>query len=505
MRHIRPSCYFRKPQMPNHQHHRSAALWRRFLFPLLAVGGLFCLAPATRAVAAEGAAAKAKKMNVLFLAIDDLNDWTGFLGGYPGVKTPNLDRLAARGVTFTRAYCSAPACNPSRASLMSGIRPSTSGVYLNSQPWRPVMKDVVTLPQHFMAHGYRAEGGGKIYHGGFPDPASWHAYFKKGADPKPDKLPANGIPDTGHFDWGPLDVDDAKMDDHRVMTWATEFLAKKQEQPFFLAVGLFKPHLPWYVPRKYFNEYPLSDIKRPEVPSDDLDDVPAAGVRMARPQGDHKKVVEHQQWDQAIQGYLASITFTDRQVGRLLDALDASGQGDNTVIVMWGDHGWHLGEKSHWRKFTLWEEADRVPLIISVPGLTKAGARCERTVSLLDLYPTLADVCGLPLRSELEGRSLKPLLQNCAAEWERPAVTTYQRNNHAIRSERWRYIRYADGSEELYDHDKDPMEWTNLAGASKYDEVKRELSGHLPKVNAKNAPAADGQKKKKGKAKNKRS
>ena len=221
----------------------------------------------------------------------------------------------------------------------------------------------------------------------------------------------------------------------------------------------------------------------PKVKPDDLADVPLLGRRMARPEGDHAKVLAHKQWEKAVQGYLASITYADGQIGRLLDALDKRPDGDKTVIVMWADHGWHLGEKQHWRKFSLWEEAGRVPMVFIVPGLTKPETRCERTVRLLDIYPTLADVCGLPLGEQLEGKSLRPLLADPAVAWDRPVVTTHGRNNHAVRSERWRYIRYADGTEELYDHQNDPMEWTNLAGDPKAGEVKRKLAEWLPKVN----------------------
>jgi len=434
-------------------------------------------------IAAPASAQGAEKPNVLFIAVDDLNDWTTFLGGYPGVKTPNLDRLARRGTFFTKAYCSAPACNPSRASLLCGVRPSTSGVYYNSNPWRPKMPDAVTLPQHFMAGGYKVHGAGKIFHGGFKDPQSWQVYFDRPGDPMPKTRPANGIPNTAHFDWGPIEEDDDAMGDTQVTNFGVEFLGQAHDKPFFLAVGLFRPHLPWYVPRKYFDGYPLGDVVLPEVKEDDLDDVPPIGRRMAGPEGDHAKVLEYKQWEKAVQGYLASITYTDGQIGRLLDALDKSPYARNTIIVLWTDHGWHLGEKLHWRKFTLWEEAGRVPMIFVVPGLTEPETRCERTVSLLDIYPTLADLCGLPVGEHLEGKSLKPLLEDPAAAWDRPVVTTHGRQNHSVRSERWRYIRYSDGTEELYDHQNDPMEWTNLAGDPKAAAVKEKLAGSLPKVN----------------------
>jgi arylsulfatase A-like enzyme len=430
------------------------------------------------------------KPNVLFMAIDDLNDWVGCLGGHPEVKTPNLDRLASQGVLFTNAHCSAPACNPSRASLMTGILPSTSGVYHNSNPWRQsyALKNAVTIPQHFMAHGYSAVGGGKIYHGAFPDPPSWQSYFpsqqkNKPDDPMPPNRPINGIPNTAHFDWGPVDVPDEEMGDRKVAAWAIKQLQKKHDKPFFLACGFFRPHLPWYVPRKYFDMYPPDKVTLPNVNENDLDDVPPIGRKMARPQGDHKKVIEHHQWRKAVQGYLASISFVDTCVGMVIDALDKSDCADNTIIILWSDHGWHLGEKLHWRKFSLWEEATHNVLMAVVPGVTKPAGRCPRPVSMLDIYPTLIELCGLAPKNELQGISLVPLLKDPEAEWDRPALTTYGRNNHSLRSERYRYIRYSDDTEELYDHDKDELEWNNLAKDPKYTEIKKQLAKWLPRTN----------------------
>ncbi|MDA2930036.1 sulfatase [Acidobacteria bacterium AH-259-O06] len=431
--------------------------------------------------------------NVLFIAIDDLNDWIGCLGGHPDVQTPHLDRLARQGVLFTNAFCSAPACNPSRASLLTGILPSTSGVYLNSQPWRPALRDAQTIPQYFMAHGYRVIGGGKIFHGRYPDPPSWHEYFPSKTktrpdDPVPSKRPLNGIPNTAHFDWGPLDVDDEDMGDWKVTDWAIKQLGKEHEEPFFLAVGIFRPHLPWYVPRTYFKMYSPEHITLPNVKEDDLEDIPPIGVKMARPGRDHKRVIEYNQWRNAVSAYLASISFTDACVGRLIGALERSPYARNTVIVLWSDHGWHLGEKLHWRKFALWEEATHNVLMMVVPGITQPNARCTRPVSLIDIYPTLIDVCGLRAKEGLEGKSLLPLLKNPSASWDRPALTTHGRNNHSVRSERWRYIRYSDGTEELYDRQKDEMEWTNLADRPEFAKVKKQLARWLPKINAPDAP-----------------
>ncbi len=440
------------------------------------------------------------KPNVLFIAIDDLNDWIGALGGHPQARTPHLDRLAKRATLFTRAYCQAPACNPSRASLMTGLLPSTSGVYLNSQPWRAALPDAVTLPQHYVKHGYWAGRAGKIYHGRFPDPPSWNLSWpdptrNRPFDPVPTERPVNGIPKAAHFDWGPLDVPDEKMGDHQVANWVIGQLGRQHDKPFFLACGIYRPHLPWYVPRKYFDLFDPEKLTLPTVPEHDLDDIPAAGVKMAKPVGDHARVLKHKQWRKAVHGYLASSAFADTQVGRVLDALDQSGQADNTIIVLWTDHGWHLGEKKHWRKFALWEEASRTPLMFVVPkGLAKAllggtrpGARVEQPVGLIDLYPTLLELCGLPANPANEGRSLVPLLADEKTKWLRPALTTHGRNNHGLRTSRWRYIRYADGSEELYDHRADPHEWRNLADDPKLAGTKKRLAKWLPKTNAPNA------------------
>lgn len=431
------------------------------------------------------AIAQNAKYNVLFIAVDDMNDWIGPFGGYPGIKTPNIDRLAKKGVVFKRAYCSAPACNPSRASLLTGVRPSSSGVYHNNQPWRPVLKDAVTIPQYFTANGYEVKGAGKIFHNAFNDKASWPSYFDVPESPGPPKAPVNGF---AHFDWSPVNVQDEDMGDYKVVNEGIGFLNDRHDKPFFLAVGFTRPHLPWYVPQKYFDQYPLSSIQLPKTIANDLQDVPDAGVRIAKPKGDHKFIVEHKQWEKAVQGYLASITFADGQIGRLLDALEKSAYAQNTVIVFFGDHGWHLGEKEHWRKFALWEEASRVPFIVYAPGLSKANGISERTVNLMDIYPTLIELCKLPAKKGVEGNSIVPLLKNPAAVWNHPSVTTHGLGNHAVRSEKYRYIRYNDDSEELYDHDTDPQEWKNLAADAKYASVKAALAKSLPKTDAKDAP-----------------
>lgn len=452
--------------------------------------------------------------NVLFISIDDLNDWANCLGGRPGVLTPNLDRLAAIGVLFTNAHCAAPACNPSRTAVLTGIRPSTSGVYFNRQHWRrsPMLAEAVTIPEFFRQHGYRAVGGGKIFHclswirisygGNQNDPNIWDAYFPSAERPMPDSIwperasidenetvtwpPVAGGGSGGRppyfFDWGPLRNPDRDMPDHRVVDWAEEELRREHDTPFFQAVGIFRPHIPWFVPKKYFDLYPLDTIRLPAIQDNDLDDCSDVGKGFCRRKW-QEWVVRNGRWREAVQAYLASISFADAQLGRLLDALESSRYADNTIVVLWSDHGMHIGEKEHWEKFTLWEESTRVPLLFAAPGMVRPGTTCDEPVSLLDVYPTLAELAGLGSPAGLEGASLVPLLKNPGRTTGRAVVSTYGFKNHGIRSKRWRYIRYHDGSEELYDHRSDPDEFTNLAGRPEYSEIIRKHAAWLPKIN----------------------
>jgi iduronate 2-sulfatase len=435
------------------------------------------------------AAETAQHPNVLFIAIDDLNHWVGHLGRNQQVQTPNIDRLAARGVTFTRAYCAAPLCNPSRAALLSGLRPSTTGVYDNPMDWRKAIPENLTLASHFRKHGYFVAGAGKIYHGGFDRRSEWDDYFRGGGGTPAPRGDNGGV---GGIKFAPLDRNDDELPDYRITSWIIEHLGEKRVQPFFLACGLQKPHMPWNVPRKYFDMYPLDKIELPPVKDDDLSDIPRAGLRMANPDGDHAAILTSGRWKEAVQAYLAAITYTDMNVGRLLDALDKSPHRDNTIVVLFGDHGWHLGEKHHWRKFSLWEEATRAPLIWSVPGVTKPRGVCDRTVDFMSIYPTLCDLCGLAVPEHVEGTTIRALLADPKAPWDRPALTTFRFQNHAVRNDRWRYIRYADGSEELYDESKDPMEWTNLAADSRYADIKVDLARWLPKENKQSLDADSG-------------
>jgi len=426
-------------------------------------------------------AASVSRPNVLFIAVDDLNDWCGVMGGHPQARTPNLDRLAARGAFFERAYCAAPSCQPSRVAILTGLRPSTSGDYVNEQKLRKLLPDVVTMPQYFTAQGYRVAGGGKIFHHSDTDPRSWPEYFPQPKDPVPRPLAPSPISD--HWSWQPLDEPDEAMGDCKVVSWATDWLANNKQQPFFLAVGFYRPHMPLHVPRKYFDMFPLDKIVLPVVKENDLDDVPEMGRWLPLHRGYHEKIVAAGQWKHAVQGYLAAVAFFDAMLGRLIEAFDRSPHRDNTVIVLWSDHGWHHGQKQHWSKFALWEQATRAPFLIVAPGVTQPNQRCSAPVSLLDIYPTLMELCGLPRPKQIEGASLVPLLKNPAARRAEPAVMTWGPNCHAVRDARWRYIRYADGTEELYDHQTDPYEWTNLAGRPDHNEIKKRLAQWLPKIN----------------------
>lgn len=439
---------------------------------------LFAVFFATAIAAADD---PSKKPNVLFIAVDDLNHWVGHLGRNKQAKTPNIDRLAKMGVTFTHAYCAAPVCNPSRAALMSGLRPGSTGVYNNQQDWKPAIAKEKTLTTQFLNAGYAVFGSGKIYHADDHRDGEWTDYFvggKEKATPHPSAV-NDGV---GGIKFRPL-TDDSKLPDESIVDYGIKHLSAKHDKPFFLAVGLHKPHMPWNVPKKYYDMFPLETIELPQHTQDDLKDVPPAGVKMANPEGDHAAILKSGRWKEAVQGYLATIAYCDAQVGRLLDAYEKSPHKENTIIVFWSDHGWHLGEKEHWRKFALWEEATRMPFIWVAPGVVKPGGVCDRTVDLMCVYPTLCSLCGIERPRHVEGEDIRRLLTDPKAAWDKPAVTTYLRNNHAVRTDRWRYIHYANGDEELYDHNADAYERNNLAKDEKFANVKKELAKSLPTMN----------------------
>ena len=460
------------------------------------VFGLFLLLLATWSVRA--------KTNALLIAIDDLNDWVGCMDGHPQARTPNIDRLAKRGMLFVNAHCQGPICGPSRASLLSGFYPHRTGLY--QQPGGKAMeKDDEffhgrMMPQFFSAHGYATWGVGKIAHG-YSDKKLFDVYGGKfsGSGPKP----ANGkrfnyyppeVPWTGtQTDWGAFPDRDEDMTDHQVADWAVERLSRKSDKPFFLGVGFIRPHVPFYAPPKWLDLFPLVDIKLPPVLMNDLSDVPETSRRMHElpkyPNLDFLRKNEDEQFRKCVRAYLACIAFVDHQVGRVLDALDQGPHAEDTTIILFSDHGYHIGEKDRVSKHSLWEESTRVPLVV-VPAKSQAadfgekGKTCSKPVGLIDLYPTMLEMCGLPANEKNEGMSLVPLLRDPSQEWRFAVLTTYARENHALRSERFRYLRMEDGSEEFYDHRTDPNEWTNLAGKKKYAQEIKEFRSALPENDA---------------------
>ena len=440
--------------------------------------------------------------NVLFIAIDDMNDWTTLFDKNNPIKTPNLERLAARGMFFSRGYCAVPACCPSRAAILTGLAPTTTGCYDNGDPWEKLVPDAVTLPQYFRNNGYLAKGAGKVFHHGGDaagdDPRgtahSWDD-FQKWVPTKSPHLNGytkedgknGGALCGGAYDWGQIG-DEVRQGDEDMFDYVTKRMSEKWDKPMFLAAGIFKPHLPFYASKEFFEKYPLDKVVMPPMPPNDLADVPAAGRQMASREGFiYANTTKHQPPDprslqRMVQCYQAAASYADSVVGRLLDKLDASGRADNTIIVLWADNGYHLGDKGSCVKFTLWEKANHEPFIIVAPGVTKPGSRCDTPVSLLDIYPTLLELAGLAPKADNDGHSLVPLLKNPQTEWNRLPVMTMGQGNHAVRSAHWRYIHYNDGTEELYDHDNDPWEWKNLAGDSQYAEVIAEHKKWLPQT-----------------------
>ena len=437
-----------------------------------------------------GASAHAESPNILFIPVDDLNHWCGYTGRNKQAKTPNIDRLSRMGVSFANAHCAAPACGPSRAAVFSGMRPSTTGCYKNSDfaidNWKQYVPEGISLNATFKKAGYTVMGTGKTYH--MSETKHMEVLYASEWDEYPKSVKPYGGGATkfeGYFDPLPIDMKDEDLSDWHSVSYCEEQLQKEHEKPFFLACGLVKPHLPWAVPRKYYDMFPRDEIELPPHLENDLDDIPEAGKKIGN-KGDHTKFLESGRWKDAVRSYLATIAYTDACVGRLLDALEKSDYKDNTIIVLWGDHGWHLGEKERWRKFTLWEEATRAPMIWYVPGITKSDAVCHKPVDFMSIYPTLCELAGVKTPDHVEGKSIIPLLKNPDARWDSAAITTDGYMNHAVRTERWRYIRYSNGNEELYDHSNDEYEWKNLAKNPEYTADIKRLSAFFPKTNAKN-------------------
>ena len=442
--------------------------------------------------------AASPKFNVLFIAVDDLNVSLGCYD-HPLVKSPNIDKLAARGIRFERAYCQYPLCNPSRSSLLSGLRPDTSRIYDNATPIRKVFPDIVTLPQLFKTNGYFSARVGKIYHYGVPgqigtsgldDAPSWNQFINPRGRDRDDQADVINFTTNRQLGaalcWMEAKGSDDEQTDGKVAAEAIRLLEQHKDEPFFIAAGFYRPHVPDVATKKYFELYPLDKIALPLEPPDHLTNIPPVALTTRPPNyglGEEKLRTFKR-------AYFASISFVDAQIGKLLDALERLKLADNTIVVLFGDHGWSLGEHGQWQKQLLFEEVARVPLIIALPKTAVTGVS-PRPVELLDIYPTLADYCGLKRPANLEGRSLRPLLENPKARWLIPAVTQQVRNDggkaimgYSVRTEHWRYTEW-DGSasgSELYDHISDPHEWQNLARDPRYAKTVADMKKLMPRT-----------------------
>jgi len=462
--------------------------------------------------------AQKESPNILFIGVDDMADWVGCMDGYSGeVHTPNIDRLANRGVLFTNAHCTSPICGPSRAAIMTGLRPEQNGVYHNIGHYNDYT-DAVGFPLYFRQNGYYSLGAGKINHSfGCVIPENWDDYgpdvghiggpvnaeemSTEGMDPTKYikrfdvTIPQNpgaliDRPDNKYSTWDycAFDIPDSEMPDGKIALWGIEQLQKKHDKPFLIACGFYRPHQPFYLPKKYFDMYDLDGIILPETIAGDLFDVPYVGVQFAHAawtSGKHETCIKYNQWKPLVRGYLAAISFADAQIGKLVDALDYGVNTENTWIVLFSDHGWHLGEKEHWGKHTPWRNSTRVPFIIVPPkgksiGDFKPGTKCNQPVNLVDIYPTLVEIARLPKKEDLAGKSLLPLIKNPNSKWDEATVTTIAHGNHVIHTTNWSYIHYFDGTEELYDIKNDPEEWVNLAGKTKYRPFMDKLKKYIP-------------------------
>lgn len=419
-------------------------------------------------------------LNVLMIAVDDLNTFVSHLDTYPAAQTPNLDRIAAAGTSFSSAYAPAPACNPSRVAVFTGKRPFETGIYLNPDDPVSALREYGVIPQHLARNGYLTMATGKLFHR-IEDNSEFFEEVYAAAGSYSSEVRLNGIAALDdNFDWGPLDTFDDDTPDFDRVNWAIEQLNVQHDAPFFLGVGVVRPHLPWTVPQRYFEQFPIEDISLPPgILENDIDDLPR-GAHGEGLVGDHEIIVEAGQWKEAVQAYLASVAYADAAIGRLWDALQASPYKDNTVVILWGDHGWQFGEKNRWRKFTLWSAGSQTSYIIAAPGLQSAGQVCDTPVDLMSIYPTILELLGLPQRADIAGASVVPLLNSCSATWPEVALSTNGPNNHAIRRDNWSYVRHANGDEELYDRDTDRWEWRNIANDEQTRKLREEFSAMLP-------------------------
>lgn len=451
--------------------------------------------------------AKGSKYNVLFIAVDDLNDWVSVLGGHPQVQTPNLDKFTKGGsVLFQNGVCAAPICGPSRSAVLSGFMPHRTGVYDNATNmiYTDIVQENATLPEYFSKHGYHTLSDGKIFHKhatehgvdfghwafdehnrsrrGVKDAVQKGKYYSGKGTINGEKKP-NYKEKGAKLSWGPTKNKFEETVDYRVADWARQQLKRDFDKPFFMAIGLIKPHLPWVVPQEYFDKYDLETLETPKIFNDDLKDIlTKKGKQIHKPDADYTWVKKHGLEKEATRAYLASVTYADACLGIIFDALEASGHAENTIVVLWGDHGWHLGEKLRYKKNTLWSEVVKTPLLVRMPNMNKMEVS-NRTVSLIDLFPTLISLCDLP-EKELDGHDFSYLLDNPNSEWKHPGVTV-SASGTSVMGERWHFISNLKGSEELYDLKNDPMEWTNLINEPKYKTIVEEMRKFVPKERTK--------------------
>ena len=436
-----------------------------------------------------GSSAATAPQNFLFMMIDDLNDWITALGDHPQVKTPHIDALAAGGTVFANAHAQAPICGPSRASLLSGLYPAQTGIYGQIKDTQlasaiGAVSPTLMLPQYLKSQGYFTAGRGKISHQGAQD-GMFDEYHPRTSEfgPKPEKR-FKWASDKTHTDWGAYPETDAEMQDFITASWGVEFLNREHENPFMLALGFIRPHVPWYVPQTWLDKFPLEEIEMPRVLDSDFEDIPQAGKDLAAvPQMPTLEWAKrNKEWRPIMQAYLASVAFVDHCVGMVMKALEDTGRAGDTLICLASDNGYHLGEKQRFAKMSLWGRSTRVPLIFSGPGVQPQVV--SDPVGLIDIYPTVLDMLDLPANPENAGRTLQAALKGGASLPIQPQLSVYGRGNYAVIDQRYRYIRYADGSEELYDHKSDPMEWRNLAGDAGTDAVKQRLAAYIPEAQA---------------------
>ena len=481
-----------------------------FFFSFLILGILSCDRLLTKAE---------QNPNIIFISIDDLNDWVGFLGHQQAI-TPHMDKLAARGYSFINAHCPAPVCGPSRTAILTGMQPVTLGIYDNNIKFSRDLPKVISLPEHFRKNNYKVFGVGKLFHGGtsnVPKTAFDEYGGKKGSaapftssdlqnskqnpfhtvnkSGKIFKLPLNGIPadrywNKAHtFDWGAVDLPDSLFSDRKSVDWAIEKIDQIGDEPFLLSVGFERPHQPLFNPKRFHDLYPLKSIRLPDVPKEDLEDLPHRAKQLAlypQTSGRHESVIKFGQWENAVASYLASVSFVDDLIGDLVKALDDRNLIEKTWIVLWSDHGWHLGEKQHWGKATGWFRSTRVPFLIVPPHGNpryKKSKKVNHMVNLLDLAPTMADIAGIPHQNKWEGRSLMPILDQKVEDWEGFTITTFSIGSHTVSTPNWQLISYYDGSFELYNLNNDSHQFKNIADLPSSLEIIDKLKKHIPEEN----------------------